>query len=74
MLINLLKMMAGIVYHFSMIGRYFIKQYGHLVILLTRALASDVARFISLLKSHTTSQNGILSSLYQAGNDTAGRV
>lgn len=55
-----------------MIGRYFIRQYGHLVVLVTRALASDVHTSIAQLKRHTACQYKTLLALFSAVKTTQG--
>lgn len=48
-MINLLRMITSISVHFTMIGRYYIKAYGQLIVLLIRTLSRDIHLFISLL-------------------------
>lgn len=61
MMINLLKAITSISNHFTMIGRYFMKQYGHLVVLLIRAMSFDINKFTILLKKYVITQNSLLS-------------
>jgi hypothetical protein len=49
MLINLLKLAASISNGFTVIGRYFLSSYGHLVVLLTKALARDINKMMPKL-------------------------
>jgi hypothetical protein len=44
--VNLLKMVVAVSGNFTMIGRYYIKAYGHLVVVLSKALAGCVRGLI----------------------------
>lgn len=45
-ILNLLKTIASIANQFTMIGRYFIRQYGELVVLLSKTLSRDVDNLV----------------------------
>ena len=45
-LINLLRSVTSFTTHFVMIGRYFMKDYGPLIVLLTEALNNDLVRYM----------------------------
>jgi len=61
MLINLLKIITGFTHHFTMIGRYFIKDYGVLVILIMKVISKDIVIFSDCLKILAFHQNCILT-------------
>jgi len=45
-LINLLRSVTSFTNHFVMIGRYFMKDYGPLIVLLTEALNNDLIKYM----------------------------
>lgn len=45
-LINLLRSVTSFTAHFVMIGRYFMKDYGPLIVLLTETLNKDLIRYM----------------------------
>jgi hypothetical protein len=46
MMINLLKMITSVTNNFTMIGRYYIRSYGYLVVVLTKALSRDIRLYV----------------------------
>lgn len=50
--VNLLKMVVSVSGNFTMIGRYYIRSYGYLVVLLTKALSNCVRTFLDILSKH----------------------
>lgn len=48
-LINLLRSVTSFTNHFVMIGRYFMKDYGPLIVLLTETLNNDLIRYMECL-------------------------
>jgi hypothetical protein len=44
--VNLLKMIVSITNHFTMIGRYFMRPYGQLVVLLSKTLSRDIDNLV----------------------------
>ena len=46
MTINLLRMISSITTNFTMIGRYYMRSYGYLVVLLSKTLSRDILGFI----------------------------
>lgn len=69
MLINLLKMSASISNGFTVIGRYFLSSYGHLVVLLTKTLARDINKIMPILALFVNRENSRLSTVI-AGVDS----
>ena len=61
MIINLLKIITGFTNHFTMIGRYFIKEFGILVILIIKVITKDIVMFSDTLKVLAFHQNCILT-------------
>lgn len=57
MLINLLKMAASISNGFTIIGRYFLSSYGHLVVMLTKAIARDINKIMPILAAFVNKEN-----------------
>ncbi len=62
MLINFLKLSTSISNGFTVIGRYFLSSYGHLVVLLTKALARDINKIMPLLALFVNRENDRLST------------
>jgi hypothetical protein len=62
MVINLLKTAASISIGFTVIGRYFLSSYGHLVVLLTKALARDINKIMPILAIFINRENERLST------------
>jgi hypothetical protein len=60
MIVNFLKSAASVSNGFTFIGRYFLKSYGHLVVLLTKALARDINTMMPLLASFVSKENNRL--------------
>lgn len=61
MMINLLKTITSVTNQFTMIGRYYIRSYGYLVVLLTKALSRDIRMYIEATGRYVTTKNCILS-------------
>lgn len=57
MLLNLLKLMTSIICGFTVIGRYFLSSHGHLIVLLSKALARDINKMMPLLSAYVYKQN-----------------
>jgi hypothetical protein len=51
-LINLLRSVTNFTNHFIMIGRYFMKEYGALVVFLTEAITKDLIKYMNLLRNY----------------------
>lgn len=60
-LVNLLRSITGIAGNFVMIGRYFMRDYGGAVVLLTSALSKDIVLYMNALNKYVRSQNYALS-------------
>lgn len=61
MIINLLKTITGFSHHFTIIGRYYMKDYGYLVILIMRVLSKDIIILSDCLRNLAFHQNCILT-------------
>ena len=57
MMINLMKSIGSITCNFTMIGRYYMKNYGNLIVLITHVLARDINHFNSLIKNYIKAEN-----------------
>lgn len=66
MLINLLKLVVSVTAGFTVIGRYFLNAYGHLVILLTKALARDINKIMPSLAAYVFRENERLTACREA--------
>jgi hypothetical protein len=47
--------------HFTIVGRYFMNNYGYLIVLLIQTIQADIKVFMGLLKNYVIAQNHILS-------------
>jgi hypothetical protein len=71
MLVNFLKLAISVTGGFTVIGRYFLSSYGHLVVLLTKALARDINRIMPLVGAFISKENDRLSA---GGECTLGAI
>jgi hypothetical protein len=62
-MLNHLRLVATVSNNFTMIGRYYMRSYGHLIILLTEVLARDVYKTMNSLKIFVTSWNNKLIAM-----------
>lgn len=51
-LVNQLRSVTGITNNFVMIGRYFMREYGGTIVLLTGALHKDITLYVDILRSY----------------------
>lgn len=59
-MLNHLRLVATVSNNFTMIGRYYMKSYGHMIILLTEVLARDVYKTMGSLKIFVNTWNNKL--------------
>lgn len=59
-MLNHLRLVASVSNNFTMIGRYYMKSYGHMIILLTEVLARDVYKTMGSLKIFVNTWNNKL--------------
>ena len=65
MMVNLLKAISSITFHFTNIGRYYMKPYGHLIVLLSKTLSRDISHLVEATGKYVYSQSSILNCLHK---------
>jgi hypothetical protein len=62
-MLNLLRTIGSISSQFTLLGRYYMRSYGHLVVLLSKALSRDISNLVEASSKYVGAQNHLLSCL-----------